>query len=277
MITGGVKFFDDSPALLANGGTASVTSGTVVGDNMIDKLRTTHWRSVGSSDVTTETIVLTFVSTIINRLLFLDLNWKGFVIKYWNGSAWTHFTSVTGIDGAMTNVTETAFADDSCYYEVASVTTTGIQITITTTQTANEEKYLGTALPCYELGTLTGFPLVAPYFDPRARVTEMLSGLVDIEKQTQVFSCTLTFENYPVKDYGADVGLMLTLIDRENPFYIWPCGGHRGSTYFSYAMRGWRLQDCFRVGTDSGIAAQWAGNLYKSGLSPGDILFRGHV
>jgi hypothetical protein len=272
-----MKFFYDSPGLLANGGIIAVTSGAVVGDNAIDKLAYTYHRSVGSSDAVTETYTQTFPSSTISRIQLLDHNWKGYNAQYWNGAAWTHFAGVVGLDGALANITETAFADESAYYEFTPVVTTGIRYQVTTTQVANAEKYIASILPTTEIGTLLGFPKVTPTLDPKARTTEMLSGLVSIVKQNKVFSANVSFENYPVRDYGADVTLMLTLIDLEVPFYIWPCGGRRGSTYFSYAMRTWRLRDLFRVQTDSAIAAEWAGNLYKSGQNLGELVFRGHV
>jgi len=280
MISGGVKFFAENPALSANGGiVASVTSGSTVALNLIDKLAYTYWTSVGSNDATTETIVLSFTSTTITRLLLLDHNWKSYTVKYWTGAAWADFTSVVGIDGALGGgIVETAFADDSSYYEFAAVTTTQIQITATLTQVANAQKYIASVFPTSELGTLAGYPTVDSATQARnARTTKMLSGRVNIVKQAAVFSVVLRFQSYPVNGYGADLDLMLTLIDREIPFYIWLCGGRRGSKYFSYPVRGWRLRDCYRVQIDSDFAASFSANLYKSGQNLGDLLFQEHV
>jgi hypothetical protein len=498
-ITGGIKFFDENPALYDNGGGVSASSGQVVANNCIDKLRSTFWTSVGSNDTTAETLTISFGSSTISRLLLLDHNWKDFTAKYWNGSAFADFTSVIGLDGSVpstplyavmqssvgpisvidygssafnpnytdswtvsawlytdlvyapsilnsrvsgstnkglsilvntngsisvvlahdvagvalisintsadlipantwkhvavtysgngaasgfkvyvdgnqvstttlfdtlgglstvsttatqttdlsgffTNlaifknhvensgriadlfgvgrngdlsglssysdlsywyrlrgnandskgahnattidvsygpeygIVETAFADDTSYYEFDPVTTTQLQIVINKTQVADAEKYIATVFPTTELYTLSGYPKVTgATLSPNARAIQMLSGRNRIIKQPQAFSVTLGFSNYPVLTYGADIDAMLGLIDRETPFYIWLCGGRRGATYFSYAVRTWRLKDCYRVQTDSQFSAEWTANLYKSGQNLGELLFTEHV
>lgn len=277
-ITGGVKIFDDNVALYEAGGGVVASTGAVIQNNIIDKLSYTYWRSVGSSDATTETLTITFGSSSISRILLLDHNWKNYTVQYWNGSAWTHFASVVGLDGSKSNITETAFADDSSYYEFTPVTTTRIKITINTTQTANAEKYLATVMVTNEIGTFSGYPKIeTPTFSRNPRTSQMLSGRKKIVKQISVFSVTLTFKNYPVLGYGADSDLMFSLFDRETPFYVWLCGGKRGSNYFSYSEPGWRLKDCYRVQTDTDITSEWTDNLYKSGQNLGSIVFSEHV
>lgn len=278
-ITGGIKFFADNPALTDNGGSvSSITSGSVVQNYLIDKLAYTYWTSVGSTDLIVETIVLLFTSTTITRLLLLDHNWKQYTVKYWNGAAYVDFSSVVGLDGSLVGgISETTFADDSSYYEFASVTTTRLQITVTKTQVANAQKYIATIFPTSELSTLSGYPQASFTLDRLARTSQMLSGRVRIVKQMEVAQISLSFQNYPVLTYGADIDAILTLIDRETPFYAWLCGGRRGSNYFSYAIRGWRLRDCFRMQIDSAFAANWTQGLYKSGQNLGDLVLSEHV
>jgi hypothetical protein len=277
-ITGGVKFFGDNVALYEAGGYVVASTGQVVALNIIDKLSYTSWRSVGSNDSTTETLTVTFGSSTITRLLLLDFNWKNYTVQYWNGTTWVNFTSVVGLDGSKSAISETAFADNSAYYEFASVTTTQIKITVNTTQTANAEKYLATLMLTTELGTFAGFPKIeAPTFSRNPRTNQMLSGRKKIVKQPSVFAVTVTFENYPVLGYGADSDLVFSLFDREAAFYIWLCGGRRGTNYFSYDVPGWRLKDVFRVQTDTDITSEWSDNMYKRGQNLGSILFSEHV
>lgn len=277
-IGGGIKFFGDSPALSDNGGSISVSTGSVSANYAIDKLPYTYWTSVASNDTTAETITLTFISQAITRILLLDHNWKDYTVKYWNGSAYTHFSSVVGMDGSMTNITETVFADSSSYYEVASVTTTKIQIIVNKTQVANAQKYIASIMPTTELGTLSGFPTINPVAITRtSRTMQMLSGKVKIVKQPKSVKITLGFQNYPVLSYSADFDVITSLIDRELPFYIWLCGGRRGSTYFSANMWGFRLQDVYRVQLDSDYSSNWTDNIFRSGQNLGDLVFQEHV
>lgn len=279
MISGGIKFFSDNPALSENGGSiSSATSGSVASANILDKLSYTYWTSVGSNDTTTETIVIAFPNATISRLLLLDHNWKQYTVKYWNGFSFVDFAAVSGLDGSISVISESTFADDSSYYEFTQITTTQIQITVTKTQSANAQKYLATFFPTAEIGTMSGFPKVDPVnFTRTPRTSQMLSGRVKIVKQPQTVSITLGFANYPVLSYGADVDLVLSLVDSEIPFYIWLCGGRRGSNYFSYQIRGWDLKNCYRVQIDSDVALTWTDNLYKSGQNLGSLVFTEHV
>ena len=278
-ITGGIKFFADNALLYDAGGSCVASSGTVVENNCIDKLSYTYWTSVGSNDSTVETLTLTFGSATLTRLLLLDHNWKQFTVQYWNGSSFVDFTSVVGLDGALGGgISESGFADDSAYYEFDAITTTIIKITVTKTQTVNAQKYIATIIATTELATLQGYPTVDPVTYMRnARTMQMLSGRVKIVKQPEVFQATISFKNYPVLTYGADVDAIRTLVTRETPFHMWLCGGRRGSTYFSYPIKGWGLKDCPRVQIDSDFASTWSSNIYKNGQNLGDLVFTEHV
>lgn len=263
-ISGGIKFFKRSKCLFDDGTTLTVTSGTDAARYMLDKNTISAWRSVASNDVTTETIEITFNgSKTINRLLFLNHNWKSFTVKYFSGGSFVHFASVTGIGGSMSNITETVFADDTAYYEFTPVITTKIQIMVTTTQVANQEKYIFQVIATEELGTLAGYPEIKlSEFDRNQRKNEMLSGRTLTQKSEDSFKTNLAFRDYPPL-YSADIDLIASLHDMEETFLIWLCGGRRGSTYFKKQLRGFRLQDAISVQLISNLGLHYTGNLYK--------------
>jgi hypothetical protein len=266
-ISGGAKFFDRNQALAIDGTEAVGSTGNTTVDLALDRNPNTFWRSVGSADITTETITITFPSaTTITRILLLDHNFKGFNIQYDLASVWTHFTSVVGLDGALANLTETAFADSSAYYEVASVSTTGIRIQVTTTQVANAEKFLCQFIATTELGTLQGFPMVDESAITRTeRVNKTISGKVISQKSAPVFRSTINFSTYPVNStYSVDLDLMLTLFERDTNFLIWLCGGRRGSSYFRYTIPGFRLKDCFEVQTVGDFSPTYYSSVYTN-------------
>ncbi len=262
-IGGGIKFFKRSQNLYADGATISASTGNAAAPRSIDRNPITYWRSVSSNDLTTETITITFDDDkTINRLLLVDHNWKAYNVKYFSGGSYVHFSSVVGIGGSLSNITETVYATDTAYYEFASVTTSAIQITITSTQTANQEKYINQIIATQELGTLQGYPIIKSLtLDRNPRVKEMLSGRTLTLKSEQNFETTLEFKDYPAS-LSADIDLMFALYDREENFIIWICGGRNGSTYFKKQLPGFRLKDVFQVQTSSAIKPTYSDNIY---------------
>jgi hypothetical protein len=263
-ISGGVKFFE-RPVSLFSDGNIEVTASTGGGaaSRALDRNRVTYWRSVGSDDTTTETITLTFTAPVtFNRIFLLDHNFQGFNVQYDLSSVWTHFTSVVGLDGSQSNVTETAFSEDSAYYEHASVTTTGVRIQVTTTQVADEDKYLNQLVLTNELGTLVGYPdITGIEFSRNERSKKMLSGRTLSLKGEETFKVNLAFKNYP-PSLSADIDLAMSLFDMEETFLVWLCGGRRGTDYFKKTLRGWRLRDLFSVQTAGGVAPDYTSNSY---------------
>ena len=200
MISGGVKIFDRSLSLFSDGNmTVTVSTGAGSESRAFDRNRVTYWRSVDSDDTTTETITIAFAEAVtFDRILMLDHNWKGFNVQYDVSGVWTHFTGVTGLDGALANVTETAFSDDTAYYEVTQVTTTGVRFQVTTTQVADADKYINQIILTKEKGTLQGYPDISGIeFSRNERTKKMLSGRSLSLKGEETFQCELNFKNYP--------------------------------------------------------------------------------
>jgi len=246
-ITGGIKFFDKSRSLQSDGTTIVASTGDPSAEYCIDRSLVTYWRSVGSDDTTTETLTITFPSSqTFDRIFIIDHNFLDFNIQYDSGG-WTHFANVIGLDGSKANITETAFSDDTGYYEFDSVTTTQVRIQCLKTQVANAEKYLNQFIISTELGTLVGFP--KPTFSQqRNKISQVLSGKRIIEKIEEADSLVLSFAPYPLgSTYNADIDLMYQLFDREDDFLVWLCGGRRGDTYYRYSIRGFRLRDVKQV------------------------------
>lgn len=281
-ITGGVKFFDLNAAWLNNGGSIVdvLGTGSSVVNYLLGKSRYTYWSSVGSNDSTTETLNVIFSSYAVTRIIVVGHNWKQFTAKYWNGSAYVDFTSVVGLDGALAGgISETAFADNTAYYEVASATTTRVQFTITKTQTANAEKTATFIIVTSELGTLQGFPKITAPVSRNPQQMKMPSGKSKIVKAPESFDMTLGFSPYPASSsYMADLDLIYQLHDRDTPFLMWPCGGRRGTNYFKYALRQLRLQDIFYAQLATDISGLYSSEgIYTGPVDLGQLEFVEHV
>ncbi len=277
--TGGVKFFGESACVYGDANvSAEATSGNSIAHHLLDRNPQTAWQSVSSLDVTTETITISFPQATFDRLLLRKMNFKGFNVKYDASGIWTHFAGVVGIDGSKSNITETAFADDTAYYEFTEVTTTGLKIEVTTTQIANAQKFCYQVLAFLELGTLVGFPDISPWALKRnQRSKKLISGKTLIQKSEKSFEVRIDFKNYPASStYSPDLDLMHTLFDREEPFHLWLCGGKRGSTHVRYAPEGFRLQDIYLVQLDSDLSPGFSQNLYRGPVSLGALVFKEH-
>ena len=265
-INGGIKFFKRNKTLFEDGVTASVSTGSGTGNFILDRNRFTFWRSVGSSDSTTETIIVSFPAAVtIDRLALNDHNWKEFTIKYDLASVFTDFTSVVGLDGALGGgVAETVYARDNSYYEFDSVITTRLELVIEKTQVVDAEKFLSKLFATEELGTLSGYPVVNDVILSRnSRVTRMLSGKSLIQKSVESHSFNISFSNYP-NSLTADLDLVMTLYDSEEDFVIWLCGGRFGTDNFRYTLRGWRLQDFIPVQMAEDLPVNYLNNTYIS-------------
>lgn len=276
-ITGGIKFFGESQFVYgAANVTITASSGDAIASMALDKNPSTSWRSVSSTDLTTETLTLSFPSATFDRLLFRNINWKDFNVQYLSSGIWTHFAGVVGLDGSKTNITETAFADESGYYEFNEVTTTGLRIQILKTQVANEQKYCFQILGFTELFTLLGYPDISPWGLKRnQRSKKLISGKTLIIKSEKAFEVKMGFQGYPAS-YDDDLDGMFQLFNREEPFHVWLCGGRRGTTYFKYTPEGMRLQDIYLVQVDSDFAPGFRNNLYKGQVDLGNIVLREH-
>ncbi len=267
-ITGGIKFFSRSSALFKDGTTATCNCGTVSANNMLTNNQRVYSQSVGADDdTTTVTWTVTYNKSVtIDRVILNRINFKQFTVKYDSSSVWTDFTSVVGLDGALGGgISETTFSDDSAYYEVASITTTGIQITATATQTADQEKIIYNLFTTAELGTLEYPPQITPLpFTRNPRASTNLGGLANIQKGFETVALSLEFTSHPSQ---SDMDLLTTLHDRDKSFLIWLCGGKRASIDFRYQVKGYRLRDIFNMQTPGPISPYFPGSIYVNAPS----------
>ena len=246
MINGAVKFFEQNYALFRDGASASASSNNDAAKFMLDISRYTQWESLGSNDLTTETITRTLkFSKLIDRLFLVDMNLKEFSVKYDNGGSFVDFTNVVGVNGiSTTGITETAYANDTGYYEFDAVTTSQIQITCLKTQVANAQKYITGFIATEEIGTLEGFPRVQPDSNRNETKAKALSRRLVVQKTYETNRVKITFKTHP---YQNDLDIIESLFNREDPYLVYPCGGRAGSQYFRVKQKNWRLKDVYNV------------------------------
>jgi hypothetical protein len=268
VISGGVKFFSRSQCLVQDGTTVNASSGDASSDRCIDRNPVSYWRSVLSDDTVTDWLEIVFTDDqTFDRLFLQDHNFKSYNVQWFSAGSWVDFTGVVGIDGSQSGISETTYDRDTSYYEFDSVTTTQIRIQATTTQIADQQKYLAQAIVCTELGTLEGYPDISgTELNRQLRSEKTLSGRLLVQKSDEVFEVDLLFKNYPAR-LEADIDLMFQLHDLDETFLIWLCGGRDGAPYFRKQLRGYRLRDIIPVQVVASIKPIYSNNVFINSVN----------
>lgn len=263
MITGGIKFFNENSVNTENGSSVSVSTGDSSSDFLLDINAFTFWRSVGSDDLTTETITITMPSSQeIDRIFLIDHNFKNYNIKYDVSGTPTDFTNVLSINSEeLANIDITDYDKNSSYYEFDAVTTNKIYIEIDTTQTVDAEKYISQVVITTEIGTLEGYPEIKVNKSKNAKKKKSMTGRVFNQKSIETVNINLGFRTYPSR-LQSDIDTIMSLFDLEEPFLTWLCGGREGSDYFNYTLRGFRLKDLIKTTITNDFKDSYSKNIY---------------
>lgn len=244
----------------------SATSNLAGAKYMLDTNEYTQWESVGSNDLTEETIVVTLPSSkSINRMLLTDFNFKDFDVMYWNGSAYAAFTNVIGVNGdVFTGVASTTYARNSGYFEFDLVSTTEVRIRVRTTQVANAQKYITNFMLTKEIGTFTGFPRIEPASNRNEEKIATMSGKFLVQKGFDTTQIKITFKSHP---YQNDIDIVSALYESEESFLVYPCGGRTGTTYFKLSLRAWDLDSIYNMQLVGKLQDKFEKGVYILGVS----------
>ena len=237
--------------LIDEDGTFTFTSAdTSLAEYLYDRNRNTQLQSSGSDDVTDEIWDIEFTgSTPITRIHIGNHNIKAGKIEYWNGAAWTDFSSAIAYSGET---------DTSHYHEFDSVSTTKIRLTMNTTQTVDAEKVVGQLIATTEIGEVATNPSRFDFGFKEIGVKHTASDgrVVNVTHRTDAFEADLVFSDAST----ADMTLFRTLKDRKQPFYLFPCGG-----VSTYTQEGFRIRDLYWVTITNDFKPKLKGNLLDIG------------
>lgn len=252
MITGGIKFFEKN--LIKKSAEIKVSSGDVVKNQMVNDDRRQVWRAGRKFSESEEIIILIDGEVSFDRLILINHNFKTYEIEYYVDT----WVSLFRGDG---------FVGDTLYIEKSLSNVSKIRLTVQDIQEGKDEAFLGQILLTNEIGTLKGYPKMNSIsLSKNMNRKQMLSGRWKIDKRgAEVFATSLTFRDYPA-ELKEDIDLVFKLWDRDE-FYIWPCGGRSGREYFSYTLRGFRLQDIYRVQISNNINESYSKNIYTAGVN----------
>lgn len=275
MISGGVKFFTKSKTLFSEGCNASASSNTEAAKYILSLNNYTEWKSLGSNDTIDEEILIELSELkSISRIILTDMNFKDFLIQYFDGADFVDFTNVISANGISRAKLEILDNEKSAeYFEFDEVDTTQIKLIIRKTIVPNEEKYLCKFIATSEIGTLKGFPRVDNQINSNEVESKTMSGFIYSSKGFQTAQIKINFKTHP---YGEDISLIEYLFSIDESFLIYPCGGRFGDKYFKMNQFTWKLGDIYNVKTSGNLDADWEKGVYLLGANK-NITFKEHI
>jgi hypothetical protein len=257
----GILFFEKNKIDLDLGTKVTITVTDAVasdtGQSYVDYMRnrdnSSGWSTTESTDAANTTLVVAFGEThTISEVLAIGQNWKSYTIKYWNGSAWADFS---------TPIAETVNAEADKHHSFTPVDTDQLQIIITGTMTADDDKRCAQLIVTERIGRLNTQPSIeAIEIGKNRRTLRTLSGKAKVQRGVGAVSFTLR-QNSCVND--ADLLLVESLYEYHAGFLVWLCGGD--TTQFRTQRIGYRKKDLFLVSVASEYRPTWEGGFYQHG------------
>lgn len=213
------------------------------------------WVTSGSVDADNTTYTISFgEGRYIDYIRLVKMNFKNFTVKYYDGATYQNFTSPINV----TNNTSATVG-----YRVTEVFAYGLQITITGTMTANEDKYLYQFIATTWIGQLNSWPIIKAPTHMRSRIiTKMLSGKVSVLEQVGAFKMELSYVS--LKD-AADLTLFEYLYQLGEGFLVLPGGDNE--TQFNRAHIGYRKEDIYLMRIVNDYVPEFYKGLYGCGIA----------
>lgn len=219
-----------------------------------NRKNTSSWITTGSQDSDNTTYTYDFVDEqAVDQIILIKHNFDAYTVKYWDGATYTDFATPISVTGNTSETTQ---------HNVTEVSTSRIQLTITGTIVADEDKTLAQFIVTKRLGRFEGWPEIKrPTLSRNKVINKMLSGKASVVENVGQYSTDLSIK---VWSNDTDLTLIETLYARFSGFLFWPCGGDE--TQFSSVREGYRLEDIFLSKfTDDNVPEFFKG-LYKTGV-----------
>lgn len=254
----GLRFFSTNYNDQQFGGTITVSSSDNLKNFAFDGLSGTKWITNGeSADGNAVSLEMDYgFNRTIDSLFVYDTNIDNLVLAYWNGAS---YTSITGSNATIIKSADKYFVFAKLN---APVTTSKVILTGSNTIIANQEKYVTQFMAFSEIGQLEYFPPFHPRFSPEQNVFKITDGRSFVIERGESFSAQVDFKSHVNQN---DIDLAMTLFERKEPFFLWPCGGD--VSIFVYSFKPYRFQDIFKVTHVGAYEPELTNNYYKSGLN----------
>jgi hypothetical protein len=241
--------------------TDSVASNT--GQSFVDKIRNRNnfsvWGTTGSNDAAGTTLEADFIDQkSIDTIILTGHNFETYTIEKWNGSSYVAFSEA---------ISESSYASNFSAHEFSSSETTSrIRITISGTQTPDDDKFLAQLLVLEKLesGQFVAPPIIRRFeLSTDKKTKSSLSGKAYLREQVGSTSYDLDFR---LVQNDSDLTLLEAMhFNSFNGFVFWPSGG--SATQFRYNRIGYRLEDLFLMKVASEWNPVWENGIYSNGMN----------
>lgn len=221
----------------------------------LNRRNTSAWITTDSVDADNTTYEVDFTDEVyISDILLIKHNFKNFTIKRWNGSTFVDFSTPI----AVSNNTE-----ETNWYRFDRVSTQKVQITITGTQVANEDKIMYQFIATELMGQLTGWPKMKdPRISKNRKTARMLSGKLSVTENVGYYAGSFGVENWRI---APDIAIIESLYNSFESFLFWPCGGDEDQFFGSPI--GYRLEDIYLCRTVNDYSPEYVAGIYANGLN----------
>lgn len=254
----GLRFLGTDYANKVFGGIITVSSADSLKTFAFDGLKGTSWTTSGEdSNGDAVSIEMDFgAPRTINSFYVYNTNIDNILIATWNGSSWDDVTSG--------NATIVKKSDGYFMYAklTTAVSTEKIRITGSNTIVANQEKYVALFMAFLEIGQFEYFPIFKPSINPLQNVFTTTDGRGFVIERGEVFKAILQLKSHVSV---SDIALTTTLLERKEPFFLWPNGGDE--SIFSYVFKPFRFEDIFKVTIVGSNKPMFTKNYYKAGYN----------
>lgn len=185
---------------------------------------TSQWSSSGSNDATTETLVIGLytggsqISQSIDFVALYNVNLKNFKIEYSNDNGAT-YTTVPGSD-----FTGSPFSGKDLVLNITPTTMNKIRVTMTTTQTANQDKKVGTIVLALSSFQAKSFQKYMPARKDNRVDVKLADGSLDYtyllwsDGQFELYSAKIGWQNLQ----SADRLNLRSIATQTAPFLFYP-------------------------------------------------------
>lgn len=250
-----VRFFEKNKADFSDSAVvATASQGVGFEVFALNRSNLSAWVTTGSVDADNTTFTIDFGDLhTIDSVILITHNFKAYTVKYWDGAAYQAFS---------TPINETTNTKATTFHQFNSVSTTKVQLTITGTQVANEDKYLFQFIVTKEIGQLNSWPVIdSPVISRNKASAKMISGKTSIREQIGFMAWTLSVA---ILSDSSDLDLIESLYLSNNGFLVWLCGGDEDQ--FSSKRIGYRLVDLPLMKCLNEYQPKFYEGLYKAGL-----------
>jgi hypothetical protein len=191
----------------------------------------------------------------ITSIILVGHNFKAYTLKYWNGSAYVDLPTVVSVTGNT---------DGTTFHEFAKTSTSRIELIITETMVVDADKKMLQTIITENLvtGQLDGWPIISkPRHSTKKKVTEMLSGKVNVVESVGGFSMDIKVSNWNI---DADLDIIEEIYLGKRGVLVWVSGGDEAQ--FSHLRLGYRKKDIYLMRAVNDYSPEWTKGIYVNGL-----------